>query len=114
MEIFQDRLLLAAIVGSVIVNLAVLIYLISMQGGLPELMPLHYNGAGVVDLIGQPTELYKLPVIAGAILACNVFLASILYRTERPAAHILIWTAAIVQCVFGTGAWVLVVKASGE
>ena len=113
-EIFHDRVLLGAIIGSVVVNLAVLAYLISMQTGLPELMPLHYNGAGVVDMIGRPSELYKLPAIAGLILLGNVFLASVLYRSERPAAHILIWTGAIVQCVFGTGAWVLVVKAAGE
>jgi uncharacterized membrane protein len=89
-------------------------YVWSVQGSLPELMPLHYNGAGVVDLIGRPSELVKLPAIGTGILLANAVLAWLLHRAERPAAHLLVWAAFVAQLVFGSGAWVLVQKAAGE
>ena len=42
-----------------------------------------------------------------------VFALSV-HRAERPAAHILIWTALAAQLVIGSGAWILVTKAAGE
>jgi hypothetical protein len=88
-------------------------YVWSVQGGLPELMPLHFNGAGVVDLIGRPIELFKLPAIGTGILLANAIAAWVLHTAERPAAHVLLWTAVAVQLVFGSGAWILVQKAAG-
>lgn len=88
-------------------------YVWSVQGGLPELMPLHYNGAGVVDLIGHPFELLKLPAIGSAIVLVNGLGAWLVHRAERPAAHLFVWTALAAQLVFGSGAWILVQKANG-
>lgn len=88
-------------------------YVWSVQAGLPELMPLHYNGAGVVDLIGRPFELFKLPAIGTGILLANGVVGWLLHPIERPAAHVLLWTALAVQLVFGSGAWILVQRAAG-
>jgi len=89
-------------------------YVWSVQAGLPPLMPLHYNGAGVVDLIGRPIELIKLPAIGTGILIVNGVLAWAVHRDERPGAHLLVWAALVAQLVFGSGAWILVQKAAGE
>ena len=88
-------------------------YVWSAQSGLPELMPLHFNGQGVVDMIGRPLELLKLPAIGTAILLVNCLGAWLVHRHERPAAHLFVWTALAAQLVFGSGAWILVQKAAG-
>jgi len=99
---------------TLVANLAMYAYVWSVQGSLPELMPLHYNGLGIVDLIGRPLELFKLPAIGTAILLVNTLFGWLGHRAERPAAHLLMWTALAAQLVFGSGAWILVQKASGE
>jgi hypothetical protein len=103
-----------ALALTILANLATYGYVWTAIETLPELMPLHYNGAGVVDLIGRPAELLRLPAIGTLVLAGNAALALTIHRSERPAAHILFWTALAMQLVIGSGAWVLVTKAAGE
>lgn len=113
-ELWSDRPLVAAALAAFAANLAIYAYVWSVQPSLPELMPLHYNGAGVVDMIGRPLELFKLPIFASVILVLNVVFGVLLHRRERPGAHLLVWTALAVQLVFGSGAWVLVQRAAGD
>jgi hypothetical protein len=102
------------LVATLLANLASYAYVWSALESLPALMPLHYNGAGVVDLIGRPAELMRLPAIGTLLLVANAAIALTLHRAERPAAHILLWTALAAQLVIGSGAWILVTKAAGE
>jgi hypothetical protein len=113
-QLIGDPGLALGVAIGAIANLIMYLYVWSALPTLPELMPLHYNGAGVVDLIGRPGELFKLPVIGTLILVVNAVGAAILHQAERPAAHILLWTAATVQLAFGAGVWLLVSKAAGE
>ena len=99
---------------TLLANLATYLYVWGALASLPELMPLHYNGAGVVDLIGHPAELLRLPAIGTLLLAGNAAIGTAIHRLERPAAHILLWTALAAQLVIGSGTWVLVTKAAGE
>ena len=103
-----------ALAATLLANLVVYGYVWTALGTLPELMPLHYNGAGVVDLIGRPFELLRLPGIGTLLLVGNGAIAMSVHRAERPAAHILLWTALVAQLVIGSGAWILVTKAAGE
>jgi hypothetical protein len=103
-----------ALLATLVAILASYAYVWSALATLPELMPLHYNGAGVVDLIGRPAELLRLPAIGTLLLVANAAIALTLHRAERPAAHILIWTALAAQLIIGSGAWILVTKAAGE
>jgi hypothetical protein len=103
-----------ALAATLLANLATYLYVWSALPGLPELMPLHYNGAGVVDLIGRPAELMRLPAIGTLLLVANASIALTLHRRERPGAHVLLWTALVAQLVIGSGTWVLVTKAAGE
>jgi hypothetical protein len=104
----------AGLAATLLVNLVAYAYVWTAIATLPELMPLHYNGAGVVDLIGRPAELLRLPAIGTLVMVANAALGMSIHRAERPAAHILLWTALAAQIVIGTGAWVLVTKAAGE
>jgi len=112
-SVLGDLGLRVAVAATVLANLAVYGYVWTAIPGLPELMPLHYNGVGVVDLIGRPAELLRLPEIGTVVLGANLALAFALHRAERPAAHILLWTALAVQLMVGAGAWILVTKAAG-
>jgi hypothetical protein len=113
-SVLADRAARLAVAATLLANLATYAYVWSAIETLPELMPLHYNGAGVVDLIGRPAELVRLPAIGTLLLVGNGVLALALHRAERPAAHILLWTALAAQLVIGSGAWILVTKAAGE
>ena len=99
--------------GALLMNFATYGYTWTVVPRLPELMPLHYNGAGVVDLIGRPDELFRLPVIGTIVLVANLALGIFLHARERPAAHVLLWTGAAVQAVLAAGVWVLVDRAAG-
>lgn len=109
-----DRALVLTFALALAANLGFYAYVWSAQTGLPELMPLHYNGAGVVDLIGPRSELMKLPMIGTLVLLLNAAVAVALHRAERPAAYLMLWTAVAVQLAFAAGAWVLISKAAGE
>lgn len=113
-SVLGDLGLRVAVSVAVLANLTVYGYVWTAIPGLPELMPLHYNGVGVVDLIGRPAELLRLPGIGTVVLGANLALAFALHRAERPAAHILLWTALAVQLMIGAGAWILITKAAGE
>lgn len=54
-------------VVSVLVFLAMLVFLFVQYGRLPDQVPGHYNGAGQVDRWGGKEELFLLPVIGAAL-----------------------------------------------
>ncbi|OQY22156.1 MAG: hypothetical protein B6I34_06290 [Anaerolineaceae bacterium 4572_32.1] len=70
---------------------------------LPPRLALHFNTRGLVDRIGQRSELFTLPVIGLIVLATNSLLGFLLYRREKAGAylvwgstlavHILLWLA---------------------
>lgn len=108
-----DPPLCYGVAAALVLNVTLYAYVWSVQSTLPPLMPLHYNGSGVVDLIGSSAELFKLPGIATGILVANTLLAVLAHRDERPASHLLVWAAVVAQILFAGGTWVLVSRAAG-
>jgi hypothetical protein len=106
-----DRPLLGALTLALIANLALYLYLWRVTPNLPEVMPLHYDALGIVDQLGRPAELFRLPIIGTIVLAADALLAALLHERERPAAHVLAWAALGVQLVLASGAWLVVTKA---
>jgi len=64
---------------------------------LPPLVPLHYNSFGQVDLIGEPRELFKLPVIGAILLLGDLLLAATIHQHERFAALLLLGGCLFAQ-----------------
>jgi hypothetical protein len=106
-----DRPLVAALAVSLLANLALYAYLWQVTPTLPEVMPLHYDALGVVDQLGRPAELYRLPLIGSLVLVVDALAAVALHGRERPAAHVLVWGALAVQVVLASGAWLVISRA---
>ena len=71
---------------------------------LPNLLPMHFNAMGEVDLIVAKQDVLRLPIIAAIIWGSNVVLALIVTRFDRILARLLLGTAALVQLLFGIAA----------
>jgi hypothetical protein len=110
----SDRAFLWGAVAAVLANAGLYLYVWWIIPGLPEMLPLHYDATGTVDLIGRPSELFRLPSIGSLILAANLAIAGLAHAFERPAGHVLLWTALGVQLVLASGVWLLIAKAAGE
>lgn len=108
---WSDRPLAAALIAATLANLALYAYVWRALAGLPEMMPLHYDAQGVVDQLGRPSELFRLPIIGSIVLVADAALAALMHRRERPAAHVLIWVGLGVQVVLASGAWLVITRA---
>jgi hypothetical protein len=106
-----DKALVAALAAALLANLALYAYLWRITPTLPEVMPLHYDALGVVDQLGRPDELFRLPMIGTLVLVVDALLAVLLHGRERPAAHVLAWAALGVQLVLASGAWLVISRA---
>jgi uncharacterized membrane protein len=107
----SDRPLLAVFALALVANLALYLYLWRVTPSLPEVMPLHYDALGVVDQLGRPAELFRLPMIGSVVLLVDAVLSAFLQERERPAAHVLVWAALGVQLVLASGAWLVISRA---
>ena len=106
-----DRPLLAVAAAALLANLALYVYLWRVIPSLPEVMPLHYDALGIVDQLGRPAELFRLPIIGTIVLAADAVLAAMLHSRERPAAHVHAWASLGVQLVLASGAWLVISRA---
>ncbi len=52
---------------AIIVLLAIWIYLLQSWGSLPDKIPAHYNGAGVVDRWGNKSEILVMPIMSSVL-----------------------------------------------
>lgn len=64
---------------------------------LPARLALHFNAQGLVDRIGQRSELFALPVIGLIVSIVNLLLGFLLYRRERVGAYLVWGSAATVH-----------------
>lgn len=71
----------------------------------PELIALHFNAYGEVDLIGGKNEIFKLPAIGAVIWLANTALALAAWRIDRVMARLLLGVALAVQVIFAVAAW---------
>ena len=92
-------------------NLAVYVYIWRQLDRLPVFLPLHYNGAGEVDLIGAPAELFRLPLIGTLSLTVNLVFGAYLHDDEPVTARFLIAATTIVELLLLGAAIGLVVRA---
>jgi len=70
---------------------------------LPNVIPLHYNLAGIVDRRGPMSQAFILPLIGLLALGANTFLGGLFYRREQMASYLLWGGAIIVQLLLWIG-----------
>lgn len=64
-------------------------------------VPLHYNVYFGIDFIGNPMQLYWLPLSALVLTAMNVVLAISIWRRDRILSYVLAAGALVVTVLLG-------------
>jgi len=82
---------------TLIVNLALVVYLVLRFDALPDPLPLHFDASGLADRIEAKTGIFGLPLIGFIVLVLNSILGISVQRRERAAAILLITGALFVQ-----------------
>lgn len=103
--IWTDRWAVALLVSAAVLNGVLAFALWRRFETLPELIAIHFNAYGEVDLIGAKQEIYKLPLIGTIIWAANGALATAAAPADRVLARALLATGVLVQVLFGLAAW---------
>ena len=106
--LWTDRWSLVLLAAAIALNGALAIVLWRRYSLLPELIALHYNAYGEVDLIGGKNEVFKLPVIGGVVWALNTALAVAVGPYDRVLARAVLGVAVLVQALFCVAVWRIV------
>ena len=103
--LWRDPLAVSLIVTAVLLDGALALLLWRQFESFPELIALHFNAYGEVDLIGVKNEIFKLPLIGAVIWATNVVLALAAWQVDRVLARLLLGVSILVQVIFAVAAW---------
>jgi|DewCreStandDraft_2_1066082.scaffolds.fasta_scaffold00347_22 hypothetical protein len=90
-------------------NLALAAYLKWREPSLPELLPMHFNAYGEVDLIGERWEVFRFPVIGLVVLCANAALAVSSVGRRWPLPRFLMAVALLVHGLF----WIAALNITG-
>lgn len=98
-ELLGDRVSSNLIAIGVAIPLLMAAFLFSQFEGVPNPAPLHWDALGEVDRVGQPSELWLLPIMAAIVLVVNTFAATLLMAVDRFLARLILLAIPIVQIV---------------
>jgi hypothetical protein len=93
-------------------NLALYAWVLIVLDRLPATIALHYNVLGVVDQVGSPTDLFKMPGMGSLLLAVNTGIAWRAARRDLAIALILVWVAVLAQAMLAVAIWTFLVRAA--
>jgi hypothetical protein len=97
--VWKDRWFWGMLALAFVANMALWGWLSGQFMHLPERIPLHFDSAGQVDLVGPKAGLLLIPGIGALVLLANGALGFLLHHRERLASHLLIAIALTVQAV---------------
>lgn len=101
-DLWRDRRAIGMAAAGLVLPFILLIVIAARFPALPDVIPLHFDGAGQVDRTGPPTGLLILPAIGALAWLANGIIGVALYaarRDERPAAYLL-WSGSIIVQLF--------------
>lgn len=93
-RLWSDRLALGLLLGAGVLLLALFGYISLRYPSLTELLPLHFDAAGLPDRWGTRAQIFTLPFIGLLTLIANSGLGFLLYQRERLASYLL-WSGAV-------------------
>lgn len=108
-QLLQDKTLLAIIAATVILNFALLGFLLIRYDSLQDPLPLHFDATGLPDRIEAKTGILALPAIGLIVLGLNAGLGLFVYRHERAVTMLLAGGAFFVQVLM----WLASVNIAG-
>ena len=103
--VWTDRWAVGLAALAVALNAGLALVLWRRFDTLPELVALHYNAFGEVDLIGGKNEIFKLPLIGTIVWAANAALAVVASPVDRVLARVALGVGVLVQVLFAGAVW---------
>ena len=97
--VWRGRLYWALLALGLLLNLALIAWVMYRYSELPTQIPLHFDASGQADRIAAKQWLFMLPGIGLLIEALNGLLGVVLYGRERLAAYLLGLTSFGAQVV---------------
>jgi len=94
-ELWSDRLAWVLIGAAGLACLALFGYVCFRFPGLPQLLPLHFNAAGIPDRFDDRSRAFILPLISLMSLGANSAIGVPMYLRDRISAY-LIWGGTLV------------------
>jgi hypothetical protein len=98
-KLLHDEVASSLIAAGVALPLLMAAYLFSQYEGVLDRVPLHWDAHGRVDRVGQPSDLWRLPLMAVALLVTNTALATLLIALDRYLARLMTAATPIAQAV---------------
>jgi hypothetical protein len=95
----RDQFSMAVAGIGLLTTLAMVGYIAMQYDDIPPSLTLHWNVDGLPGRIGEPREIWILPVIAGLVLFANLGLAWSVAQFDRFAARLLMSSTLIVHIV---------------
>lgn len=104
-NILNDRVAQFLLGITVVMNLAIIIFVLARYSSLPASIALHWNVNGDPDRIGSPREIWVIPIITAIVAIANLILAWSIDTFDRFAARFLLATSSLVGIV----AWIALI-----
>jgi hypothetical protein len=99
----QDRLVLAALGGTVLSLLMMAATLSTRTDALPSWIAIHLNAAGNADQWGTPSTLWRLPLATAMLSVASLITAAFLARRDPFAARFLVAGSLLVHVLAWLG-----------
>lgn len=103
--ILNDRIAQFLLGISVVMNVAIIIFVLARYSSLPSSIALHWNVNGDPDRIGSPREIWIIPIITAIVAIANFILAWSIDTFDRFAARFLLAASSLVGIV----AWIALI-----
>jgi hypothetical protein len=103
LPVWRDRVAWTLTTLSLLINLALNVYLALVFDQLPGMLSFHFNVLGQADRIASRIQILRLPQIALLLLMLDLGVGFVLYRRQRMASY-LVWGGGLVLQLLVWGA----------
>jgi len=107
-QLLGDQVSSTLLALGVIVPVLMIAFLYNQSAGLSNQIPLHWDAVGTVDEVGEPRDLWRLPLMAFVLLIGNTAGATLLIGVDRFLTRLLLGATPIAQAI----AFVLLLRAA--
>jgi hypothetical protein len=97
--IYQDPISLAFIGAGILATVAMVTHITVQYDNIPASLTLHWNVDGMPGRVGDPQEIWVLPVIAALVLFMNVGLAWSIAQFDHFAARLMLSSTLVVHVI---------------
>lgn len=98
-SVASDRVCLWLGLASLVALLVCFAYVAVKLSGLPEVIPLHFNSAGLPDFTVSRADAFRLPLIGTLVLLANAVVVAAVHSWQRDAGRVMVAATLFVEVV---------------